>query len=397
MNLKVKISDDIYYVGASDRRIGKFENVIPLVNGVSYNSYLIDDQKTCLLDTVDHSVKDIFIEKVKNVLNGKKLDYLVINHMEGDHTSAILEIVHMYPDVILVVNQKTVSMLKQFFGEFEGNFLVVDEKTVLDLGKHKLQFLFAPMVHWPEVMVCYDQTSKTLFSADAFGTFNALSGHVFSNLYDFEHEFLSESRRYYSNIVGKYGMNVQMLLKKVSALEIKTICSLHGPVYNKDIPLMMEKYNKWSKYEAESDGFLIIYGSAYGNTEKVANIIADNLSQHSTNEIKIIDSSMIDVSYLISESFKFKNIIVCSPTYNAGIYPSIERYITEIKNHNLQNRNFALIDNGSWCPMCNVLISKILQTMQNINILNSSFSFKSSLNSDDYSKIDKLVDELLNL
>ncbi|MCI7527818.1 MAG: FprA family A-type flavoprotein, partial [Mollicutes bacterium] len=297
MYKKRLVTQDTYYVGASERRLALFENVYPLNNGVSYNSYLILDEKTCLLDSVDKSVEDVFIKKVVDGLNGRKLDYLVVDHMEPDHAYTLKRVIDLYPEVNVVLNDKTLRMFKNFNNGFEPkNFTIVKEMDQLVLGKHTLVFIFAPMVHWPEVMVTYDAYTKTLFSADAFGTFAALNGNLFAHEVNFEHEYLDESRRYYTNIVGKYGTQVQAILKKASTVEIETICPLHGPIWRQDINYLISLYDKWSRYEPEVNGVLIVYGSIYGNTEEVANLIADSLALEGIKNIKMYDVSKTDKS-----------------------------------------------------------------------------------------------------
>lgn len=391
-----EVSKDTFYVGASDRRIALFENIYPLLDGVSYNSYVIMDEKTCLLDTVDPSVREIFLEKVEDVLNGRKLDYLIINHMECDHSCEIVSILDKYNDVTVVTTAKAYEMFKNFTHRELSKLILVNEFDTLSLGKHTLTFVNAPMVHWPEVMVTYDVTTKTLFSADAFGTFNALNGNLFADEYDFFYKDLEEARRYYTNIVGKYGTQVQALLKKAATIEIETICPLHGPIWRKDINKFIKLYDKWSRYEAEINGVLIVYGSIYGNSEKVANMIADSLAEKGLKNIRIYDASKTDKSILVAETFKYSHLCVVSSTYNMGIFTPVEEFLLDLKYHNMQNRTVALVENGSWAPNSMCLMKKIFTEMKNINLLDDvAFTIKSSIKEEQVKNVDLLADALL--
>lgn len=391
-----EVSKDTFYVGASDRRIALFENIYPLLDGVSYNSYVIMDEKTCLLDTVDPSVREIFLEKVDDVLNGRNLDYLIINHMECDHSCEIVSILDKYNDVTVVTTAKAYEMFKNFTHRELSKLILVNEFDTLSLGKHTLTFVNAPMVHWPEVMVTYDITTKTLFSADAFGTFNALNGNLFADEYDFFYKDLEEARRYYTNIVGKYGTQVQALLKKAATIEIETICPLHGPIWRKDINRFIKLYDKWSRYEAEINGVLIVYGSIYGNSEKVANMIADSLAEKGLKNIRIYDASKTDKSILVAETFKYSHLCVVSSTYNMGIFTPVEEFLLDLKYHNMQNRTVALVENGSWAPNSMCLMKKIFTEMKNINLLDDvAFTIKSSIKEEQVKNVDLLADALL--
>lgn len=388
-----EIIKDIYYVGASDRRLAKFENIYPLNNGVSYNSYLIVDEKTCLLDTVDHSVSEEFFEKLYDVLSGRNLDYLIINHMECDHSSEIKELLLRFPLVTLVTNEKAYNMLKNFNdGKEIENKIIVKEGDYLTIGKHKLTFIMAPMVHWPEVMVTYDEYTKTLFSADAFGTFNALSGSLFADEVDFNNYYLNESRRYYVNIVGKYGSQVQSLLKKASSLDLNYICPLHGPMYRDNLNYIISLYDKWSSYESEVKGALIVYGSIYGNSEKCATIISEELSILGVKDILMYDASKTDKSILVSEAFKYSHLIVVSSTYNNEIFTPVEEFLLDLKYHNFQNKTVCLVQNGTWAPNSLNLMKKIFLDMKNINLIDeASFTIKSTLKSNQIADVNKLA------
>lgn len=393
-----KINEDLYWVGAEDRRLALFENIYAIPRGIAYNSYLIKDEKNILLDTVDYSVGRQFLENVKYVLNGEKLDYLIINHMEPDHCSLIEELVFKYPEMKLVCNNQTIRMLKQFYNfDVDSKVEIVKEGQTFKTGKHEFQFVMAPMVHWPEVMVTYDMTDKILFSADAFGSFGALNGNLFNDDTDFEKEWLSDARRYYTNIVGKYGPQVQNLLKKASSLEIKMICPLHGVIWRNNIEYIIEKYDKWSKYEPEENSVLIIYSSVYGNTENVVNTLANYLGEKGIKNIAVYDSSNTDVSKLVAESFKYSNIVIAATTYNLGIFPKIEEYLLDIKRQNLQNRTISIIENSTWVPgIVTKEVKCILSEMKNIQVLEKTYSIKSSAKDDEYKYIESIGDEIIS-
>ncbi len=390
-----KITEDTYYVGASDRRLELFENVFPIPKGVSYNSYVITDEKTALLDLMDESVSKQGFENIAGALNGRKLDYVVINHMEPDHCSKLDELILRYPEVKIVGNVKTLKMIGQFYDiDAESRFVTVNEGDTLQLGKHTLTFVNAPMVHWPEVMVTYDTFTKALFSADAFGTFGALGGNIFNDEYDFEYEFLEEARRYYTNIVGKYGMQVQAVLKKASTLDIKYICPLHGPVWRTNIDYIIDKYNTWSLYEPEVDSVMIAYASMYGNTENAVNVLANVLAEKGVKNIKIYDVSKTDVSYVLSDAFKYKRLVFASPTYNGGLYPKMENLLLDLKAHSLKNRKVAVFDNGSWSASAKKHMLEILGTMK-VEVVESSLALKSSLKQGDMEALNQLAEEIL--
>lgn len=392
MHCTRKILDDLFWVGGNDRRLALFENLYPIPRGVSYNSYLLLDEKTVLLDTVDHAVSKIFFENIKYCLSGRELDYLVINHLEPDHCSAIDELILRYPNVKLVCNNKSATMLKQFFEfEIDSRVLIVAEGDTLSLGKHTLNFVMAPMVHWPEVMVTYDSFSKVLFSADAFGTFGALNGNIFADEVDFARDWLDDARRYYTNIVGKYGAQVKALLKKASTLEIKYICSLHGPIWRKDVGYLIEKYQKWSEYAPEDNSVLIAYASVYGNTENTANILATRLAEYGAKNIAMYDVSATDGSYILSEAFRCSHIALLSTTYNADIFTKMENLLLDLKAHKLQNRTVAVVENGSWMPTADKKIREILASMKNIKVLENKVTIKSSLKESQMTEIEKLA------
>ena len=375
-----KVTEDLYWVGGNDRQIELFENIFPLAKGVSYNSYLLLDEQTVLFDTADYAIGKQFIENVMSVLNGRNLDNIVVNHMEPDHCSLIGELLLHYPDVKIIGNAKTFPMIEQFFSfDLTGKTLTVKEGDTFCSGKHTFRFIMSPMVHWPEAMMTYDEKDKVLFSADAFGTFNALNGNLFNDELDFNREWLDEARRYYTNIVGKYGPQVQNVLKKASSLDIQMICPLHGPVWRSNLNFIIEKYNLWSRYEPEEKGVMIAYASMYGNTENMAEILAVMLAEAGVKNIHMHNISKTHVSELISDSFKYSHIVLASPTYNNGIYPLMDNYLEDMKALSLQNRTIAVLGNGSWAPQATKLISAKIKEMKNMRLLEASVTIKSSL------------------
>lgn len=372
------ITNDLIYVGASDRRTALFENIYPIPYGVSYNSYLLLDEKTVLLDTADAAVSEQFFENVTAALNGRHLDYLVVNHMEPDHAALITPLMLRYPQITVVTTAKAAQMMEQFFGSKPTNLQIVKEGDTLCTGHHTLTFTMAPMVHWPEVMMTYDQTDKVLFSADAFGTFGALSGNIFADEVNFEQEWLSEARRYYINIVGKYGQPVQTVLKKAATLDIQMICPLHGPVWRENIGWFVGKHDVWSRYEPEDKGVIIIYGSIYGHTESAALRLGTLLGQRGVKHIKAYDASRTHVSELVSDCFRASHIVLASSTYNNGIFTPMENLLADLKAHTWQKRTVALIENGSWAPQSGKLMRAELEQMKDITIVGDTVSLKSA-------------------
>lgn len=390
-----KVTDDLFWVGGNDRRLALFENIHPISRGVSYNSYLLIDEKTVLFDTVDWSVSRQFFENVEYVLNGRDLDYLVINHMEPDHGSCIEEVLLRYPNVIVISTEKAYMLMNQFGFTVKDNSITVKEGDTQCFGSHTVTFVAAPMVHWPEAMVTYDVTNGVLFSADAFGSFGALDGKLFSDEVDFDRDWIEDARRYYTNIVGKYGPHVQKLLKKASTIDIKIICPLHGPVWRKDLAYLLDKYNKWSTYEPEEQGVVIAYASMYGNTENVANILATRLVEKGVTNVEIYDVSKTHVSELISETFKLSHVVLASVTYNLGIFPVMHNFLMDMKALNVQKRTVAVIENGSWAPQAGSKITELLDEMKEITVLNENVSVLSSLNETTSDEIDNLVDSII--
>lgn len=391
-----KITQDLYYVGASDRRLALFENVYPIPRGVSYNSYVLIDEKTVLIDTADASVGQQFFENVAAALSGRGLDYLVVNHMEPDHCALIEEIVLRHPEVTVVTNAKAAKMIGQFFGiELEGRLKTVGEGDTLETGRHTLAFVMAPMVHWPEAMVTYDTLDKTLFSADAFGTFGALNGNIFADEVDFEHCWLDDARRYLINIVGKYGVQVQSVLKKAAGLEIQRICPLHGPIWRENIGWLIKKYDIWSRYEAETEGIVIIYGSIYGHTAAAAEKLASMLSERGIREIAMYDASHTDTSVLVSECFRYSHIVLAAATYNAGIFTPIENLLTDLKAHNWQKRTVGLIENGTWAALSGKQMRALLSEMKGIKVLDESVSLMSSMKESQIEEMERLAEQMI--
>lgn len=391
-----KLTKDLYWVGANDRRIALFEGVYSVPSGVSYNSYLLMDDKTVLLDTVDKAVNHQFFENIAHVLGNRNLDYLIINHMEPDHCAEIGSLVAKYPDIKIVCNAKIQQMIGQYFelNIPENQWLIVKEGDTLETGNHKLTFAMAPMVHWPEVMVTYDSTDKILFSADAFGSFGAIDGNIFADEVDFDHRYMDEARRYYTNIVGKYGPQVQMLLKKVSGFDIQMLCPLHGYVWRKDLNIFIDKYQKWSTYEPEIKSVLIPYASVYGNTQNVAEILAGKLSDLGVKDIKMYDTSVVHPSYVVADAFRYSHIVFASTTYNMGIFVSMETLLHDLTAHNIQNRKVAIIENGSWAPASGNLITEIISKWKNTEIIGNKFTIKSSIKQNQEEELEILAKEI---
>ena len=390
-----KVTEDLYWVGGNDRRLALFENIHPIPRGVSYNSYLLLDEKTVLFDTVDWSIGRQFLENVQAVLNGRTLDYLVINHMEPDHGAYIEEIVLRYPDVKIISTEKAFMLMRQFGFNIDGRIEEVTEGDTKSFGKHEVTFIAAPMIHWPEAMVTFDTTNGVLFSADAFGTFGALDGKLFNDEVDFERDWIDDARRYYTNIVGKYGPHVQSLLKKAAGIDIKMICPLHGPVWRKNLGYFLDKYDKWSKYEPEEKAVMIVYASMYGNTESAVESLATKFVEKGMTNVVMYDVSSTHVSNLISETFRVSHVVLASVTYNLGIYPPMHNYLMDMKALNLQNRTFAIIENGSWACRSGILMREFLEGMRDMNVLDDKVTLVSSMKEDNLTDMDILVDTVI--
>ena len=389
-----KVADDLIWVGADDRRLAMFEGVYSVPRGVSYNSYLLLDEKTVVFDTVDHAVEKTFLENVEHGLNGRTLDYLVVQHMEPDHSATIRTLLMLYPEAEVVCSKKTEGMLRQFFGDaVKMNIKVVGEGDTLKTGKHEFTFLAAPMVHWPEVIVTYDLTTKTLFSADAFGTFGALNGALFADEVDFFRDYLDEARRYYTNIVGKYGVQVQALLKKAATVEIQTICPLHGFVWRENIGAYLEKYQKWSLYEPEVSGVMIAYASVYGNTENAANILACKLRDKGI-KTTMFDVSVAETSEVVAASFQYSHLVFAAPTYNGGIFIKMDEVLRDIEAHSLKNRTVAFMENGTWAVTCGKQMKEIFAGLKGMNLIEDTVTIKSALADGQEVQVEKLAEAI---
>ena len=395
MHCVKKVTDDLYWIGGSDRRLALFENVYPIPRGVSYNSYVLLDEKTVLLDTVDASISGLFFENLEYVLNGRTLDYLIVNHMEPDHCAVIGDVVRRYPDVKLVCNAKTVPMLKQFFDfPVDDRTVIVKEMDTLCTGRHTFAFVMAPMVHWPEAMVSYDTVDKILFSADGFGTFGAINGNLFADEVDFERDWLDDARRYFINIVGKYGVQVQNLLKKAATLEIKMICPLHGPIWRENLGWFIEKYDTWSSYKPEDQAVMIAYASIYGNTENAAEVLASKLADKGVKNISMYDVSVTDPSVIVSESFRCSHLVFAAPSYNGGIFTKMETVLSELKAHSLQNRTVAIMENGTWAPVAGRQMREIFAGMKNIELLEEGVTIRSAVKEAQEASLEALAEKI---
>lgn len=390
------VTDQLYWVGADDHRLALFENIHPIPYGVSYNSYLLLDKKTVLFDTVDWSVCRQFLENVEHVLNGRDLDYVVINHMEPDHGASLEEILLRYPKAKIITTEKAVMLMRQFGFHIDGRTEEVKEGDTKSFGKHVVTFVAAPMVHWPEAMVTFDTTNGVLFSADAFGSFKALDGKLFNDEVNFDRDWIDEARRYYTNIVGKYGPFVQALLKKAAGIDIKIICPLHGLVWRSNLGYFLDKYDKWSKYEPEEKGVLLVYSSMYGNTESAVGALASKIVQKGMPNVVMYDVSKTNVSYLISEAFRLSHLVLASVTYNLGIYPPMKNYLMDMKALNVQKRTVAIVENGSWACKSGTLMREFLEDeMKDMNILDEKLTLNSSMTEDNLPDLDALAESIV--
>ena len=391
------VTEDLYWVGANDHRLALFENIHPIPRGVSYNAYLLLDEKSVLFDTVDWSACRQLLENMDYLLEGKPLDYLVINHMEPDHGASIEEILLRYPKVKIVSTEKAFMLMRQFgFGVDSHELIEVHEGDTMSFGKHTVTFVYAPMVHWPEAMVTFDVTNGVLFAADAFGSFGALDGKLFNDEVNFDRDWIDDARRYFTNIVGKYGPHVQALLKKAATIDIKVICPLHGPVWRADLGYFIDKYDHWSRYEPEEKGVMIAYASMYGNTEAAAQALASKLCEKGMTNVHVYDVSNTHVSQLISETFRLSHVVLASVTYNLGIYPVMHNYLMDMKALNLQNRTIAIIENGSWACKSGDLMQKFVDDeLKNMTVLNERLSLASALHPDKVTELDALADSII--
>ena len=384
------VTEDLTWIGANDRQHPLFEAAHPVPRGMSFNSYLLLDEKTVLFDTVDRAVQTQFFENLEHVLNGRHLDYVFVHHMEPDHAATLGDLMLRHPEAKIVCNGKSLNMIRQFHCTDPKNAVLVNEGDSICTGRHNFTFYYAPMVHWPEVMVSYDSTDKLLFTADAFGTFGALNGHLFADEYDFEHDILDEARRYYTNIVGKYGPQTLALLKKASKLDVGMILPLHGPVWRKDLNLIIDKYAKWGAYEPEIQGVLIAFSSVYGDTENAANILACRLAEQGV-PVDMYDVSVTHCSVVLSEAFRYSHLVIATTTYNNGIFVTMENFLHDLAHHNLMNRKVACIQNGSWAPAAGKQVKEILGTMKKIEYLNDMVTLKSSLAPGQESELEALA------
>ena len=388
------IASDLVWVGANDRRLAMFEGVCSVPAGVSYNSYLLTDEKTVLFDTVDKAVGRIFFENLEHGLGGRTLDYLIVHHMEPDHSATLSELLLRHPETTVVCNDKTAVMIAQFFGSgAAGRMQLVKEGDTLSTGAHELTFYMAPMIHWPEVMMTYDKTAHTLFTADAFGVFGALNGAIFADEVDFDRDYLKEARRYYTNIVGKYGMQVQNLFRKIADLDIRMLCPLHGFVWRRDIEYFFKKYNLWSTYTPEEKGVMIAYASIYGNTENAAEILSSKLRERGVRTV-MYDVSVTPASEIIAECFRWSHLVFASSTYNGGVFVTMDELLRDIAAHNLQKRTVAFMENGTWAPVSARQMTAIFAPLKNMTVLEQSISIRSSLTEGQLAEIEALADVL---
>ena len=386
--MKFNLTNKIEYIGVNDKTLDLFESQYIIPNGVSYNSYIIKDEKNVVMDTVDKRATNEWLENIETSLNEENIDYLVISHLEPDHSANIQLIAEKYPNMKIILNQRTESMMKQFFDmDLSSRYIIVKEGDIIDIGEHKLQFFMAPMVHWPEVMMTYEQTEKILFSADGFGKFGTL---------DTEEDWTCEARRYYFNIVGKYGAQVQQLLKKVSKLDIKMICPLHGSILKENLNYYINKYDTWSSYKPEDDGVLVAYNSIHGNTRKAVENLEEMLKENGAKKVVVSDLSREDMADVIENAFRYDKLIIASPTYDAGLFPTTEKFLRHLKHKNYQSRKIGIIENGSWAPMAAKLMKDIISDMKDIKVCDTVVTIKTRLNDETKQKMEDLVKEILN-
>lgn len=391
-----KVTEDLYWVGVNDKRLHLFENIHPIPRGVSYNSYLLMDEQTVLFDTVDWSGCREFLKNIEEVLGGRDLDYLIINHMEPDHAASMEEVLIRYPNCKVISNEKSFMFMHQFGFNVEGRKDEVKEGDTRCFGKHTITFVAAPMVHWPEAMVSFDTTNGVLFSADAFGSFGSLDGKLFNDEVNFDRDWIDDARRYFTNIVGKYGPFVQLLLKKASTVPIKMFCPLHGPVWRTDLGYYLDKHDKWSRYEPEEKGVMIVYASMYGNTEAAAQQLASTLCDKGMTNVAVYDVSNTHVSYLVAEAFKYSHIVLASVTYNLNIYPVMYDFLHHLKGLNFQKRTFGIIENGTWAIKSGGLMKNYVEeNFKECLVLDSQVTINSSANEGNEPEFASLADALI--
>jgi flavorubredoxin len=395
MECYTKIDKDFYYIGYSDRRINLFENVYPVPEGVSYNSYLLLDNKTVLFDTVDHSVSSVYMDNLSALLGERPLDYVVVNHVEPDHSATLGLVLEKYKTAKVVCTKQASILLGQFFDtDFSERIVDIETLGELETGKHKFIFVKAPMIHWPEVMVTFDTATGTLFSADAFGSFGAVAGSIYADAVPFDEKTKEMYRRYYTNIVGKYGNFVQNALKTLGSLEIKRICPLHGRIWRKNISQLIEIYDKWSKFESEEQGVVIAYASVYGGTELACNLLANKLGSLGVEKIEMFDVSVTDASYILSSIMKYSHVVFASTTYNMGIFVKMEDLLNDFVAHMFKNKKIAVVENGSWSPVAKSLILKKLEGLKGNTIFESSLTVKSKIKKSQMAEIETLAEEI---
>ena len=385
--MKFNITDSVEYIGVNDRTIDLFESQYIVPNGVSYNSYIIKDDKIVIMDTVDKRATNEWLENLENSLGKSKPNFLVISHLEPDHSANIELLAEKYPNMKIILNARTENMMKQFFDrDFSDRYVIVKEGDIIDIGNHKLQFFMAPMVHWPEVMVTYEQTEKILFTADGFGKFGTL---------DTEEDWACEARRYYFNICGKYGAQVQALLKKASNLDIKIICPLHGPILKENLEYYINKYDVWSSYKPEDKGILIAYNSIHGNTAKAVEKLEEMLKQNGVEKVIVSDLAREDIAEVIEDAFRYDKMIIATPTYDAGLFPATELFLRDLKHKNYQNRKIGIMENGSWAPMAAKNVKEILSDMKDIQVCDTVVTLKTRMNEQNVEQMENLVKEIL--
>ena len=394
-----KITDDLYFVGGNDKRLELFENMFPIPDGVSYNSYLLMDEKTVLVDSVDWSIAREYIQSIENILDGRSLDYMLIHHMEPDHCGAIEEICIRWPDIRIISSEQGFQFMRQMGYHIpENQLIIVEEGDTISFGKHTLAFIEAPMVHWPEVIMSLDVTDGVLFSADGFGSFKSMDGKLFADEVDWERDWLDEARRYLTNIVGKYGPFVQDVLKKAAPLlpQVKYICPLHGLVWRDNFGFILDKYDKWSRYEPEEEGVLIVYASMYGNTERAAQDFANSLVERGVKKVEVYDVSKTDISYLIAKTFQYSHLVIASVTYNLGIYPKMKNFLHDLEALNVQNRTVGIIENGTWaCTVGDKIENYIDENLKLFDVLPERVTINTSLNEANENDMEALADSII--
>ena len=390
------VTEDLFWIGANDHRLALFENAHPIPNGVSYNSYVLLDEKTVLFDTVDWAVCRQFLENLEHVLNGRPLDYIVVNHFEPDHGASLEEVILRHPEATIICSTKAVNIIKQFNIAVNKDFDTVKEGDTRCFGKHTVAFVEAPMVHWPEVMVTFDTTNGVLFSADAFGSFGALDGKLFNDEVNFDRDWIDDARRYYTNIVGKYGAPVQALLKKAAGLDIRTICPLHGPVLKENLGYYIGLYDTWSSYQPEDKGVLVAYASIHGNTAKAAQKFAEMLRAKGVEKVSVMDLSRDDMAEVVEDAFRYDRMVLAAASYDGGVFPCMQDFLNHLQSKAFQNRTVGIIENGTWGPTAGRAMKGILETMKNITIVEPMVTIRSAMKESDLPAMEALADVIAN-